>query len=205
MTKTQTISDALEAYNAWRRGADTEQPDPVALGKLIDDAAKRLRELEQMVLDGAEVEGISFSPQGGNKFLALCRDGFKKCGIAMERIEPDGRVTRAWVGTHGMVLWPRTECEAGIEMAENSDLKLENSRLRTAIRTKEEAADLYLRKYQEMKQRTDELSALDSERAANAMLTAEVERLQGLRFPVELRKMWSGTEVQEWLNQNLAA
>ena len=32
----------------------------------------------------------------------------------------------------------------------------------------------------------------------------EVKRLRDLKFPTELRKMWSGSEVQEWLNQNLA-
>lgn len=165
---------------------------------------EELEALRRHAIDSAEVEGISFSVVGGNKYLALCRDGYKKCGLAMQRIEPDGRVTRAWVGEHGMILWPRTECEAGIERAENSDLKRENARLRTAIRTKEEAAGLYLRKYQEVKRRMDELASLDSERAANAQLTAEIERLQCLRFPVELRKMWSGTEVQEWLDEHFA-
>lgn len=74
-----------------------------------------------------------FSPIGGNKYLALCRDGYKKCGIAMQRIEPDGRVTRAWVGIHGMILWPRTECEAGVERSEIALLKLENEKLRKRI------------------------------------------------------------------------
>ena len=45
--QTSEIAKALDAYNAWRRGDDTEQPDPVALGKLIDDAANRLRAITE--------------------------------------------------------------------------------------------------------------------------------------------------------------
>lgn len=196
------IATALDEYNAWRRGGTGEQPDPTALGLLIGAAANKLRSLEQQVSNIPS--GMSFSQIGGNKYLKLRSEGYQNAGVAMQRIEPDGRVTRVWVGSHGMILWPRTECEAGIERAENSDLKRENARLRTAIRTKEETAGLYLRKYQELKRRMDELASLDSERAANAQLTAEIERLQSLRFPVELRKMWSGQEVQEWLNQQFA-
>lgn len=184
--RTDMPMERVAAYEQWRN--DHEE----------------LEALRRHAIDSAEVEGISFSVVGGNKFLALCRDGYKKCGVAMQRIAQDGTVSRAWVGSHGMILWPRTECEAGIERAENSDLKRENARLRTAIRTKEEAAGLYLRKYQELKRRMDELASLDSERAANAQLTAEIERLQCLRFPVELRKMWSGHEVQEWLDEHFA-
>jgi vacuolar-type H+-ATPase subunit I/STV1 len=103
-----------------------------------------------------------------------------------------------------MILWPRTECEAGVERAENSALKLENRKLRTLLKLKEESAELYCRKYQETKRRIDELATLDSEREANANLTAEVERMKSLRFPVELRKMWSGSEVQQWLDEQFA-
>lgn len=261
---TKDIATALESYNAWRRGAATEQPDPTELGRLLDAAIKRLRELDRVSLDSAEVEGISFSPNGGNKFLALCRDGFKKCGIAMERVEPDGRVTRAWVGAHGMVLWPRTECEAGIERAKVADLQrwkdavedalvvcgiLSNKHLddpRAAVQSLEAwnasvaldplvsqpARDLHdrinalekevthwkanhaneVKRARILKERTDmpmeRVAAYhqwESDLASLFKMTAEVKRLRALKFPAELRKMWSGSEVQEWLNQNLAS
>lgn len=179
--------ERVDAYEQW--GKDQEE----------------LEGLRRHTIDNAEIEGLSFSHNGGSKYLALCRDGYKKCGIAMQRIEPDGRVTRVWVGSHGMILWPRTECEAGVERAEVELTKKENARLRSAVRLKDEAAELYLRKYQELKQRIDELGSIESEREANARLTDEVEQLrQAPRFPVELRKMWSGSEVQQWLDEQFA-
>lgn len=43
-----TLSDRLRRYNRWRRGdARIKQPDPTALGELIDAAADRLEVLER--------------------------------------------------------------------------------------------------------------------------------------------------------------
>ena len=48
---------------------------------------------------------------------------------------------------------------------------------------------------------------LESEREANAILTAELDEMKKhptpLQFPTMLRKMWSGTEVQGWLDAQL--
>ncbi len=42
-----TLSDRLRRYNRWRRGDKRlKQPDPTALGELIDAAADRLEVLE---------------------------------------------------------------------------------------------------------------------------------------------------------------
>lgn len=41
------LSDALRAYNAWRRGIITEQPDPFYIGDLLESAASRLEVLER--------------------------------------------------------------------------------------------------------------------------------------------------------------
>lgn len=202
---TKDIAAALESYNAWRRGATTEQPDPTELGRLLDAATQRLRELDRVSLDSAEVEGISFSPQGGNKFLALCRDGFKKCGIAMERIEPDGRVTRAWVGAYGMVLWPRTECEAGVERAKIADLEREVKHWKANHANEVKRARILKERTDMPMERVAAYHQWESDLASLFKMTAEVKRLRALKFPAELRKMWSGSEVQEWLNQNLAA
>lgn len=43
-----TLSDRLRRYNRWRRGDKRlKQPDPAALGELIDAAADRLEVLER--------------------------------------------------------------------------------------------------------------------------------------------------------------
>ena len=42
-TKDEVI-DYLQVYQDWRRGADTEQPDPTTLGYVIDKAIKLLKE-----------------------------------------------------------------------------------------------------------------------------------------------------------------
>ena len=42
-TKDEVI-DYLQVYQDWRRGADTEQPDPTTLGYVIDEAIKLLKE-----------------------------------------------------------------------------------------------------------------------------------------------------------------
>lgn len=43
-----TLSDRLRRYNRWRRGDKRlKQPDPTALGELIDAAANRLEVLER--------------------------------------------------------------------------------------------------------------------------------------------------------------
>ena len=42
-TKDEVI-DYLQVYQDWRRGADTEQPDPTTLGYVIDEAIKILKE-----------------------------------------------------------------------------------------------------------------------------------------------------------------
>lgn len=43
-----TLSDRLRRYNRWRRGDKRlKQPDPTALGELIDAAADRLEILER--------------------------------------------------------------------------------------------------------------------------------------------------------------
>lgn len=218
------LANALDDHNAWRRGAGRPAPDPVALGRIIEAAAHTLRDLEREVthwkanhatevrrarilkertdmpmervaayeqwgsdtaelrglrqhaIDNAEIEGISFSHVGGNKYLALCRDGYQKCGIAMQRIAPDGSVSRAWVGSHGMILWPRTECEAGVERAEMALLRLENEKLRKQL---DDDADV--------------CSVCDK----GSMRPVP-------RFPVELRKMWSGSEVQQWLDEQFS-
>lgn len=202
-----TLRDLEREVTHWKANHATEVRRARILKERTDMPMERVAAYEQWGKDLAALEALRgqvFSAMGRRKHDQLANEGYEQCGIAMQRIAPDGSVSRAWVGSHGMILWPRTECEAGVERAENSDLKRENARLRTAIRTKEEAAGLYLRKYQELKRRMDELASLESERAANAQLTAEIERLQCLRFPVELRKMWSGSEVQQWLDEQFA-
>lgn len=42
-TKDEVI-EYLQVYQDWRRGADTEQPDPTTLGYVIDEAIKILKE-----------------------------------------------------------------------------------------------------------------------------------------------------------------
>ena len=44
-TKDEVI-DYLQVYQDWRRGADTEQPDPTTLGYVIDEAIKLLKEYD---------------------------------------------------------------------------------------------------------------------------------------------------------------
>lgn len=168
------IATALDEYNAWRRGGTGEQPDPTALGLLIGAAANKLRSLEQQVSNIPS--GMSFSQIGGNKYLKLRSEGYQNAGVAMQRIEPDGRVTRVWVGSHGMILWPRTECEAGVERAEMALLRLENEKLRKQL---DDDADV--------------CSVCDK---------GSIRPVP--RFPVELRKMWSGSEVQQWLDEQFA-
>lgn len=46
--KTKEIIDILTRYNEWRRGADIEQPNPEEIGRAIDYAIKRMKELEGM-------------------------------------------------------------------------------------------------------------------------------------------------------------
>lgn len=43
MTKPKTI-EILTAFNAWRRGAETEMLSPKQIGEAIDSAVKHLRE-----------------------------------------------------------------------------------------------------------------------------------------------------------------
>jgi hypothetical protein len=43
----KTISEGLREFNAWRRGAETEQPNSTEIGLLIDTAADRLEVLER--------------------------------------------------------------------------------------------------------------------------------------------------------------
>lgn len=42
-----TQSEQLRQYNAWRRGAETDMPQPTEIGELIDGAADRLEVLER--------------------------------------------------------------------------------------------------------------------------------------------------------------
>lgn len=52
MTKdTRELIERLEYYNKWRRGADTEQPDPKQLGRDIDMAIKLLKSYDRDVRD----------------------------------------------------------------------------------------------------------------------------------------------------------
>ena len=44
----------------------------------------------------------------------------------------------------------------------------------------------------------------ESDLASLFRMTGEVKRLRALRFPTEIRKMWTGQEVQEWMNQQFA-
>ena len=41
------LAEYLRNYNDWRRGADTEQPDPTELGERIDSAIASLTMLEE--------------------------------------------------------------------------------------------------------------------------------------------------------------
>lgn len=208
------LANALDDYNAWRRGAGRPAPDPVALGRIIEAAAHTLRDLEREVThwkanhatevrrarilkertdmpmervaayeqwgkDLAALEALRgqvFSAMGRRKHDQLANEGYEQCGIAMQRIAPDGSVSRAWVGSHGMILWPRTECEAGVERAEMALLRLENEKLRKQL---DDDADV--------------CSVCDK----GSMRPVP-------RFPVELRKMWSGSEVQQWLDEQFA-
>lgn len=160
----------------------------------MDAAAEKLRSLEHQVSNTPS--GMSFSHFGGNKYLKLRSEGYQNAGVAMHRTEPDGRVTRVWVGVHGMILWPRTECEAGVERAEKADLEREVKHWKANHATE-------VRRARILKERTD----MPMERTAayeqwgNDL--AELERLKSLRFPQSLRKMWSGSEVQRWLEENL--
>jgi hypothetical protein len=43
----KTISERLREFNAWRRGAETEQPNSTEIGLLIECAADRLEVLER--------------------------------------------------------------------------------------------------------------------------------------------------------------
>lgn len=54
------LADALEQYNAWRRGGDGEQPDPSRLGAEIEAAAALLRRLAEM---GQAPEGWQLVPK----------------------------------------------------------------------------------------------------------------------------------------------
>jgi Zn finger protein HypA/HybF involved in hydrogenase expression len=40
---TKEIIELLETYNAWRRGAEIPQPDPVEIGKAIEVAIEKLQ------------------------------------------------------------------------------------------------------------------------------------------------------------------
>lgn len=204
------IADSLDYFNEWRRGGDGRPPDPVALGRTIEAAAHKLRDLEREVThwkanhatevrrarilkertdmpmervaayeqwgkDLAELEDLrqSFVGCGKSKLDRLRGEGFSVVGLALQKDDK-----RCWINYYGMVLWPRLETEVSDEKVELANLRREVGVLRTLARARGESSDLYLRKYQELKQRTDELSLLDSERAANAQLTEEVERLR---------------------------
>lgn len=52
----------LEYYNEWRRGAETPQPNPKELGKLIEFVIKELKKIESKTVEG----------EGGTRGQALC-------------------------------------------------------------------------------------------------------------------------------------
>jgi hypothetical protein len=43
----KNLIDRLEYYNEWRRGADTEMPQPKQIGRDIDAAVEVLRDVER--------------------------------------------------------------------------------------------------------------------------------------------------------------
>jgi hypothetical protein len=45
--KTEELIKYLRGYNEWRRGADTDQPEPFYLGACIDAACDKLEEIEK--------------------------------------------------------------------------------------------------------------------------------------------------------------
>ena len=52
--KTTEIINALRYFNAWRRGYEDEleMPDPTEIGLVIDEACKRLGQLESLQVEG---------------------------------------------------------------------------------------------------------------------------------------------------------
>lgn len=51
---TETAIHILELYNKWRRGADTEMPDPKQLGLAIDlaiDTLKQSKQSKKLIID----------------------------------------------------------------------------------------------------------------------------------------------------------
>jgi hypothetical protein len=57
-TNTTKLAAELRRYNSWRRRDETiDQPEPMILGKIIDNAADRLEELERDVAaERAQIE-----------------------------------------------------------------------------------------------------------------------------------------------------
>jgi len=57
-TDTTKLAAELRRYNSWRRGDETiDQPEPMILGKIIDNAADRLEELErELAAERAQIE-----------------------------------------------------------------------------------------------------------------------------------------------------
>ena len=58
MTPINDLPIQLREYNRWRRGDETiDQPEPMILGKIIDNAADRLEELErELAAEQAQIE-----------------------------------------------------------------------------------------------------------------------------------------------------
>jgi hypothetical protein len=57
-TDTKTLVSELRRYNKWRRGDEViSQMEPAVLGKIIDNAADRLEELErELAAERAQIE-----------------------------------------------------------------------------------------------------------------------------------------------------
>lgn len=47
MSKLKEVTKRLEYYNEWRRGGDGEQPNPTQLGKDIEYAIDKLKQIDQ--------------------------------------------------------------------------------------------------------------------------------------------------------------
>jgi hypothetical protein len=50
MTKEQVI-ETLKQFNAWRRGAEIEQPNPELIGKAIDEAINRIEHPDSEIIN----------------------------------------------------------------------------------------------------------------------------------------------------------
>lgn len=44
--KTEEALQILQTFNAWRRGAEIPRPDPVEIGKAIDTAIEKLKQIQ---------------------------------------------------------------------------------------------------------------------------------------------------------------